>query len=378
MTHSNAITTAIEAANSAILLNTSAQISRAAKAWKRSSVLGLDTEFVRERTFYSNIGLVQISDGHTVWLVDPLVEGATQPLRALLEDASITKVVHSPSEDLDVLDYAIGALPQPLVDSQLACALLGQPLQSGLHTATQWLLDVEIDKDQTRSNWCARPLKQAQLKYAALDVCLLPLMWQILQAKLKEKNRLGWLQEDCAKQLEKAREVDDYFIYWQRIRGIGRLDGKSLAILQALTVWREGEARQRNLPRGFVIPDNALLAISRDKMTSLLEMGEIDNLHPRAIERHGSKMSELVTNTLDSALQLETIKILTPAQRRILGDLRSAVQKKSDELDVEPTVLASKKDLEILIQTNAVEWPPRLKGWRQKEFGEDLLRILGK
>ena len=373
---SNVIETAMEAANSAILLSSATQISRAAKAWRSNAYLGLDTEFVRERTFYANIGLVQVSDGHTVWLVDPLVDGATGPLRSLLEDSSIHKIFHSPSEDLDVLNHAIGAVPKPMIDTQLACALLGQPLQSGYHTAAEWLLNVTIDKDQTRSNWCARPLKQAQLRYAALDVCLLPLMWRILQEKLQQKNRLGWLAEDCGKQVIKARQSNDNSIFWQRIRGIGRLDGESLAILQALAEWREVEARKRNRPRGFVITDNALLAISRNKMTSIEGLQGIDDLHPRAIERHGAHLINHVKNTVSSGRKLEAVQDLTTVERRKLKEMRDSVKSKADELGVEPAVLASRRDLESLIQNGENEWPAKLQGWRQKEFGATLVQIL--
>ncbi|MFT5139730.1 MAG: ribonuclease D [Lysobacterales bacterium] len=378
MNNSNAIETAMEAANSALLLNTEAQISRASKAWKRCSFLGLDTEFVRERTFYANIGLVQLSDGHTVWLVDPLVKGAVEPLRELLEDPSISKIIHSPSEDLDVLSSAIGALPEPMIDTQLACALLGKPLQSGYHTAAEWLIGVAIDKDQTRSNWCARPLRQVQLKYAALDVCLLPLMWEILKSRLEEKNRLSWFEEDCQKQLDKARFSGDQDIFWQRIRGIGRLDGESLAILQSLSQWREKEARERNRPRGFVVPDPILLSISRSKMTSIESLKTIDDFHSQAIERHGEKLIERVKNTLSSGHQLPMIEEPTPAERKMLTDMRAVIKKKADEMGVESTVLASKKDLESLIQNGENEWPLKLQGWRQNEFGSDLLSILGR
>ncbi len=366
----------MEAANSAIFISSATQISRAEKAWRRSTFLGLDTEFVRERTFYANIGLVQVSDGHTVWLVDPLVDGAIGPLCSLLEDSSIYKIFHSPSEDLEVLNHAIGAVPNPMIDTQFACALLGQPLQSGYHTAAEWLLNVTIDKDQTRSNWCARPLKQAQLRYAALDVCLLPLMWRILQEKLQKKNRLGWLEEDCGKQVIKARQSNDNSIFWQRIRGIGRLDGESLAILQALAEWREVEARRRNLPRGFVMTDNALLAISRNKMTSMDELEGIDDLHPRAVQRHGAQLIKHVNNTVSSGRNLETVQDLTAVERRKLKKMRDSVKSKADQLGVEPAVLASKRDLESLIQNGENEWPAKLLGWRQKVFGETLVQIL--
>jgi ribonuclease D len=376
MSYSKAIETALEAAKSAILLNSGAQISRAAKAWQRCELLGIDTEFVRERTYFANIGLVQISDGQTVWLLDPLIEGALEPLKFLLEDPSVSKIFHSPSEDLDVLLHAVGAVPEPMIDTQLACALLGQPLQMGYHTAAGWLLDVTIDKDQTRSNWCARPLRQVQLRYAALDVCLLPMMWQLLRERLEEKNRFNWLLEDCGKQLEKSRQPVDASMAWQRIRGHGRLDGGELAVLQALAEWREQEARERNRPRGFVIPDIVLLNISRNRIISVTELENIDELHPRAIHRHGDKIIRIVRHVIESGLALETVRPMTTSERKRLAKMRALVLSKATSLGMEPVVLASKRDLEALVLNGHRGWPERLCGWRRREIGSELEREL--
>jgi ribonuclease D len=319
---------------------------------------------------------VQISDGQTVWLVDPLASGSLQPLREMLEDPSILKIVHSPSEDLDVLLHAVGAVPDPMTDTQLACALLGKPLQMGYHTAVEWLLDVAIDKDQTRSNWCARPLRQAQLRYAALDVCLLPEMWRILQSRLDTAGRLEWLHQDTGKQLAKARRPLNHNDSWLRIRGHGRLDGEGLAILQALAAWREKEAHVRNRPRGFIVPDPVLLRISRAKADSISGLGEIDELHPRALQRHGEAILTRIRQVLDSGRKMDVIKPMTNAQRQQLASMRKLVESRAANLQLEPTLLASKRDLEALILNGREAWPERLLGWRKSVLGSDFERLL--
>ncbi|KAA9130555.1 ribonuclease D [Marinihelvus fidelis] len=357
--------TALAAADRPIMLTTGAQVARAAKAWRRADLLALDTEFVRERTYFAELGLVQISDGQTVWLLDPLAEGTLPPLRELLEDPGITKLFHSPSEDLDVLANTVGALPVPLVDSQLACAMLGQPLQLGYHKAAEWLLGLEVDKDQTRSNWCARPLKPAQLRYAALDVCVLPQMWQILREQLQDKGRLGWLEEDCARVIDAAARPADPSTAWQRIKGAGRLDGQALAILSALAAWREGVARERNRPRGFIIPDGALLTIASRRMTEPEQLIEVESLHPRARQRHQATLNRLVQDVLDSGERLPEIPRATPKQRKRLAALRDAVANKARALDIEPALLASRKELEQLVyEGTQPPLPGRLDGWR--------------
>jgi ribonuclease D len=138
MLQSTQISTAIRATERPVLLESAAQLAAAAKEWQGSSCLGIDTEFVRERTYRADLGLVQISDGDTAWLVDPIAIGSLEPLTELLAGQEITKILHSGSEDLEVLLHVLGVLPDPLVDTQIACAMLGQPLQMGYHHAMKW------------------------------------------------------------------------------------------------------------------------------------------------------------------------------------------------------------------------------------------------
>lgn len=371
-----AIAAAIQAAESALLLTGAEEIVRAAENWGRCEALGIDTEFVRERTYSARLGLVQISDGRTVWLLDPLVPGALEPLAKLLREPRIDKIFHSPSEDLEVLQLTAGALPEPHIDTQLACALLGQPLQVGYHKAVEWLLDIEIEKEQTRSNWCARPLRPEQLRYAALDVAPLPLIWSLLEQKLLEKDRLAWFREDCERQLSKARSIPDPKELWQRIKGSGRLDGLSLAILQELARWREDLARDKDLPRGFILPDPVLVTIADRKIQRTGELAEIDGLHPKAVQRHGAAVCDRVQRAMQAGLELPPLATLSRPQRRQLGKLRTRVGSKADALGVEASLLATKRELEELVLSAGNEIPERLTGWRMDQITKDLLAIL--
>jgi ribonuclease D len=369
--------TALQAADSALLLETPSQVARAAKAWRGCGILGLDTEFVRERTYHANLGLVQISDGQTVWLLDPLAEGALDALNALLINPGIQKIFHGPSEDLEVLQHAAGALPEPMIDTQVACALLGQSLQLGYHKAVHWLLDIEIDKEQTRSNWCARPLSKAQLHYAALDVCLLPMMWEILHSRLEQKNRLEWLSEDCQRQLQRARSEAPTSELWRRVRGAGRLDATSSAILQALVEWREGEARRRNLPRGFVITDPVLLTIADRKIQRPEDLERLNDLHRKTLQRHGARLCRLVEETRDSGHTLTPLASLTTAQQKLLKRMQALVQQAAKDLGVEPSLLAPKRDLEeLILSAGGAAIPERLGGWRHDVLGRQLLQLM--
>lgn len=366
------VETALKAADSALLLQTPSQISRAAKAWNKARFLGVDTEFVRERTYYADLGLVQVSDGQTVWLVDPQIDGSDGALRELLENTEITKIFHSPSEDLEVLLKSVGALPQPMIDTQIACALLGQPLQLAYHAMVRWLLGVNLDNDQTRSNWTARPLKPAQLRYAALDVCLLPEIWRILEEKLRSMGRLEWFFDDCKWVISNACNAAQGAPGWTRLRGAAKLDGKSLALLDSLYEWREAQARARNLPRGFVVKDPVLLNIAVSRPDSVQALQRIEGLHPGTVRRYADSLLETIRQAGESGRTLPRVQSLTKSERDCLALMKVLVAEKAQELGIEPAVIASRRELEGILRQPRDQWPAKFGGWRGQLVGDEL------
>ena len=376
MIKQNEISTALAAADQPIMVESATQLKQALKDWLNCEVIGIDTEFVRERTWRADLGLVQLSDGETVWLVDPLKTGSLHPLSELLEDPATVKILHAPSEDLDVLLYTTTAVPTPLFDTQIACAMLGESLQMGYHTTVEWLLDITIDKGETRSNWCYRPLRPAQLHYAALDVCLLPMMYRQLLKNLQDLGRDNWLAEDCDRSLTKAKTPADATQSWKRIGGNGRLDGSSLAILQSLATWRDEEAERRNLARGFVIRDAALMTIAKQQPTSPEALSALDIWHPKAIQRHGNTITATINKILQEGQTGEALEVLQPEHRKLMNDMRKLVMNKATELSVEPALLASKRELEgLILAPSDGPVPERFMGWRKDIITNGLLTL---
>jgi ribonuclease D len=370
--------TALDAAAAPVMVESSAQLARAEKAWRRVNVLSIDTEFVRERTYRADLGLLQLSDGQTVWLVDPLTTGTLEPFTRMLTDTTVTKVLHGCSEDLEVLLNTCEALPDPLIDTQVACALLGQPLQMGYHATVKWLLDIDIDKDQTRSNWCRRPLKPEQLRYAALDVCLLPMMWQKLSGMLKDRDREHWLTEECERMKANALKPVDPDSIWQRFRSAGRLRPESLAVLGALAAWREREAMRRNMARGFVMKDPVLLAMARSQPQSVEQMDEIEDLHPGARRRYETQLIDLIAEINQRGDRIEPLEELNGHQRAAMKMLRNHVATVAREMGADPALLASRRELEVLLREhdNGNGLPERFQGWRKTVIADDLLKLL--
>jgi ribonuclease D len=373
------ISIALAAAEQPIMIESAAQLREALAEWLSCEVIGIDTEFVRERTWRADLGLVQLSDGKRVWLVDPLKTGPLDSLAALFETESVIKVLHAPSEDLDILFYVSGAVPEPLFDTQVACSMLGQSLQMGYHSTVEWLLELTIDKGETRSNWIKRPLRPAQLKYAALDVCLLPMMYRQLRSQLLELGRLEWLQEDCTRLLNKARTASDPTQSWKRINGNGRLDETSLAILQALCTWREAVAEKSNLARGFVIKDTALLTLANQKPGTLEALSKLDIWHPKSIQRHGQTVLNIIQQCLDRGLKSRSPADLEPEHRKLMSNMRRLVLERSTKLKLEPALLASRRELEGLILSPGGEpVPERFLGWRKDIISDDLIALKDK
>ena len=374
MINKTEIGSAIAAADAPLMVETAADLQQAISIWQQCNVIGIDTEFVRERTYRADLGLVQLSDGHTVWLVDPLKTGPLQPLAPFFENVEVTKILHAPSEDLSVLLNTTGTHPWPLFDTQIACAMLGQSLQMGYHKTVEWLLDVTIDKGETRSNWLKRPLRPAQLHYAALDVCLLPLMQRELLNRLEALDRLHWLEEDCERLLRKSRITVVPSQSWIRINGNNRLDGVSLAILQKLAAWRELQADRRNLARGFVVKDAALMTIARAQSFNADELIEMDIMHPRVIERNEQVIVSMIEEVLQSGVQVPPLEALNSKQRKLMASMRECVIGKAQDLSVDPALLASKRELETLIfSVEGEEIPERFLGWRKTVISDELI-----
>jgi ribonuclease D len=368
---------ALQGAEEPILIETDNQLIEAAESWQTGAIFGLDTEFVRERTYRADLGLVQVSDGGSAWLIDPLAIDNLDPLRSFLEDASITKVIHSGSEDFEVMRHQLNTVPTGVVDTQIACAMLGQSLQLGYHHAVKWLFEVEIEKDQTRSNWLKRPLSQGQRRYAALAVVLLPLMIQQLRQELEMLGRWEWLREEVRRMAYKSAQDSLPDQAWMRIGGAGSLDDQERKILLLLATWREETAAGKNLARGFVVSDSGLVAMARQRPAGFSALEALEELHPKAVNRYGSIWIDLIKQA-DSMPPVPPLPQLSHRHRRIMKAMRTKVLKAANSLNVDAALLASRKQLERLIfefeETGGI--PERMTGWRQEVITNDLVNIL--
>ena len=363
------------------LITSNEDLAEASRLWAEAPVLGLDTEFVRTNTFFHKLGLIQVSDSRTSWLVDPLAARDLTPLAAVFRSPGV-KVLHSASEDMEVFYRNLGVLPEPLFDTQIAGALAGAGAFLSYQKIVAAYLGVELAKEETRTDWIARPLSAAQLAYAAEDVAFLVPLYERLRSDLEAQGRLSWPFEDSAALLDTSRFEEDSEGAYLRVKGAGRLDRRQLAALRSLAAWRDREARKRDLPRSFVLKEDLLLALATRRPKVLRDLQKLPSYDPR----QGARDAETWLQIIEEAEALPeaelppriTGKPLSPAVRDLENRLRDRVRKTAARLNVPPEVLAPRRTLDALLRLTVGKDDPRLprelEGWRREVIGEDLLR----
>ena len=331
-----------------------------------TAALGVDTEFVRERTFFPQPGLIQVSDGQAVWLLDPVALGDEpafrQALAAWMADPDRVKILHSVGEDFEVFERVCGEIPDPLFDTQVAAALVGKPLQLKYETLAEEMLGVEFPGGLGRNNWLRRPLPEAWLDYAAHDVIALPALKDELTEQLVAADRLDWHTEECARRVAQARQPVDPLL---RIRGAERLNDEGLARLVTLAEWRDGQARTRDLPRTFVVPDPALLEIARRNPATPDELEPIDALKPGAARRFGAELVACCRRPAEDWTRPAGLQPLDREGRTEVKRMQAVVRERAEALGLDPALLASKRELERIVRGERPDW---LDGWRGRQL----------
>ncbi|MDE2849494.1 MAG: ribonuclease D [Acidobacteriota bacterium] len=347
------------------------RLARLAERWLREPVVGLDTEFVRERTFFARLGLIQVADSEGCYLVDTVSISDRAPLVAVVEAPEVTKVFHSPSEDLEIFHNALGCAPVPLFDCQVAATLCGLGGSLGYVHLVSRLFDVELGKGVQRSNWLRRPLSEEQVRYAGLDVAYLLPAHELLQARLRDLAREAWADEEFGRLSKNAEARLDPAWSYNRLRRPG-MSGRQLAVLQAVCAWREGRARRRDVPRGFVLKDETLVDVARRLPRTAEDLAPVKSLGPRQARRHGPKLLELVRGVRLLPENRLPDRLERSGRRSSSGlseELRELVAGVAGDLDVPAEFLVPRRTLEAWaarsLERGAWVWPAEVDGWRR-------------
>lgn len=345
----------------------------------------LDTEFVRTRTLYPNLGLIQLFDGKHLALIDPIAIDDLSSFWALLRDQNVTKVLHACGEDLDVFLRHGNCLPVPMVDTQIMAAFLGHGLSTGFGALVSEYLHIDLEKGEARTDWLARPLTAKQLDYAADDVRYLKPLFECLQEKLAQTPWVSALEDECRRiMLKRHREQDPDKAYID-IKNASLLAPKQLALLQRLARWRIKEAKKRNLALNFVVKEHNLWKLAEGFFRTKGELARA-GFERMEINHHGDRMLAMVVETerQDPASYPERISRLVDMDgyKGAVKALKEQVGKVEKDTQLAPEFLASKKQLHQALswawKHNFVETkrPEVLIGWRRPFFEDKLMPIL--
>lgn len=345
--------------------------------WQQAEFLALDTEFVREQTYYPQACLVQVSDSQTCSCVDLLSLEASDRLFSVLLEAGRVRVLHAASQDLGIFYQLHQALPSPLFDTQVAAAMLGLGDQIGYAGLVKSLRGIELDKSLSRTNWARRPLKAKEIAYATDDVRHLADLYPEIVDKLQQRGRLAWLEQDCASLADPARYQPQAELAWKRLKGLARLARADQQVAAKLTYWREHEAMRRDRPRKWILPDDAVYAVAERHPRSLDELARLDVIAPKTIERHADAILQCVAEGLDDpAPALASDDRADETRKRQLKWLGDRLKQLAQALELPPSLLATRADLDTLLRDRDAADIALLRGWRYEQIGQQMLAAL--
>ncbi len=343
----------------------------------KTDAVALDTEFVWERTYYPRLGLIQLAlSNEECFLIDPCALEDLSPIGELLADRKVVKIFHDAPQDLAILRSATGANPKNIFDSRLAAGFAGLSSTLSLADLIEILLDIKLEKTETRTNWLKRPLDPRQEEYALNDVRYLRAVRVLLLARAIPDART-WLEEELQRLDDPASYsgISDQERYL-KIKGAGRLDRHALATLQELASWREEEARKRNKPRGHIIRDTVLLSIAEQQLRDHKSIQECGEISSRSVNAYGDKLIQLVNKGLGRPAEncpplLRNVK-LNKKEKTALDKLHDFIILKSDIHGIDPALLGNKSQLKQLIKPNVPLSPENKqgKGWRKRFLAE--------
>lgn len=366
------------------MITTDDALATLCEAVRAFPAIALDTEFVRTRTYYPQLGLIQLFDGEHVALIDPHGIRDWSPLKAILRDTAITKFLHAGSEDLEVFLNAFGELPQPLIDTQILAAFCGRPLSWGFASMVEEYTGVVLDKSESRTDWLARPLTERQCEYAAADVWyLLPIAGKLMA----ETKAAGWLPaalDECRLMQTRRQEILAPEDAWRDITNAWQLRTRQLACLQLLADWRLRKARERDLAVNFVVREEHLWSVARYMPGS---MGELDSLglSGTEIRFHGKTLLSLVAKAQalpEEALPEPLLNLMDmPGYRKAFKVIKALVAEVSAEHNVSAELLASRRQINQLLnwhwklKPQSTE-PELISGWRAALMATKLNALL--
>lgn len=356
------------------LLDTQAALEPLVERLDAAPVVALDTEFLRESTYYAKLCLLQVGMSDEVACIDPLAGLDLARFWSVVLRERPLMLMHAARQDLELIRQHTGALPESLFDTQVAAALLGHPAQIGYAGLVERLLGVPLDKSHARTDWSRRPLAPAKLAYAADDVRYLPELHARLAEALEAQGRTAWAEEDCGALLAPALYENPPETAWQRVKGLRRLQGRAREAARALAAWREVTAEQLDRPRRWVLSDELLLALADAQPRDRAALEAVRGLPGGLIRRRGDALLEVLAAVPETPPTETDPAPLTDAEKKCLARLGTLTRECAAELGIESEVLATRAELTAAVRGTPEGRP--FTGWRGTLIGPRLLSAL--
>ncbi len=359
-------------------IDSNAELVRFCASISENPYCVIDTEFIRESTYYPELALIQIASRDRLACIDPLAITEFTPLAELLVKPDLLKVFHSSSQDLEILYQKFGEVPSPVFDTQLAAAVLGYNHQISYADLVQQVTGITLEKKHTRANWLRRPLSQDELDYAMDDVCYLVAVYEDLNHKLDSTRRSSWIEKDLRAMSDPQNYQVDKTQLWKRLKGALKLKGENLQIASDLCQWRETVAQRQNRPRRWIAKDDVLVEIARHKPADIEALARIPEMSDKTAKRYGDELLKIITHAaqVDPAQWPQHDKFRSLNKQQLaLGDcLMALCRKVADQNQIALATLATRKDIDNLILNQKSS---RLtQGWRFTMAGEQLLEFI--
>ena len=361
------------------LITDSAALAGFCERQKGADYITVDTEFMRERTYWPILCLVQVAGPEEAVAIDALVPGIDlQPLLALMADSAILKVFHAARQDLEIFCHLSGVVPEPLFDTQVAAMVCGFGDSVSYETLVRKLAGTGLDKASRFTDWSHRPLTERQIKYALEDVVHLRTVYERMQQRLAKNGRATWFSEEMAALADATLYRTEPAEAWHRFRLRGRADSRFLGVLRALAAWREAAAQQRDLPRQRILRDEALLEIAAHAPRSIETLARTRSLGKGIAEgRLGNEILQAVAAGLadpDPPPAVAQKAQNPPGLGPLIELLRVLLKQRCEDFEVAQKLVASADDLEAIAADDQAD-VPALNGWRREVFGADALAL---
>ena len=335
--------------------------------------VGVDTEFMREKTYFAQLCLVQIATSNDIYCVDPLTDSGKKTFWQEL--LATDWVVHSARQDIEVVYQTAGSMPASIFDTQIAAGLLGHPAQMGYASLVKELFNVDMEKSHTRADWTKRPLREAFLEYAAEDVEYLLPAFEHLGERLDAKGRLEWAREDSRLLLDPKLYDLGADQALDRLKGARAFRGRKRAAAARLAAWREREAISRNRPRQWILRDSVLLDIAYQLPTSIDQLAATEGMPAKLLGRAGQELLQAIDASATDENNYSPPRPPDEAQKALLKEMQARVQKCAEELGIAAETVASKRELAALIISGSHQ-SRVFSGWRRDIIGNDLLALM--